>query len=353
MPGCPSGWTTSPASASSPVTSPSSSSRPASSASPRTPRSSRARCPTASSTPTRSPSSSSPGRASTTPSSRSPPPTSSSACDVLRGVYDATDGQDGRVSIEVDPGAARDTERTIELAEKLWRPRRPPEPVHQDPGHRGRTAGDHRDDRQGHQRQRHADLLPRPLPRRHGRLPGRARAGRRARPRPRRHPVRGVVLRQPGRHRDRQAARRRHPLRGKAAIANARLAYEQYEKVVGSPRFRSWPRRAPTPSVRSGRPPASRTRPTRTRCTSASSSSPTPSTRCPRRRWRPSPTTARSEATPCTAPTTTRATSSRHSSATASATTTSSPSSRREGVDKFDTSWAELLDTVSNELDKA
>ena len=24
-----------------------------------------------------------------------------------------------------------------------------------------------------------------------------------------------------------------------------------------------------------------------------------------------------------------------------------------EGVDKFDTSWAELLDTVSNELDKA
>src|SRR5688500_10539600 len=35
------------------------------------------------------------------------------ACDVLRDVYDATDGQDGRVSIEVDPGAARDTERTI------------------------------------------------------------------------------------------------------------------------------------------------------------------------------------------------------------------------------------------------
>ena len=29
-----------------------------------------------------------------------------------------------------------------------------------------------------------------------------------------------------------------HPLRGKAAIANARLAYEQYEKVVGSPRFK-------------------------------------------------------------------------------------------------------------------
>ncbi len=43
-----------------------------------------------------------------------------SACDVLRDVYDATDGVDGRVSIEVDPGAARDTDRTIMLAEKLW-----------------------------------------------------------------------------------------------------------------------------------------------------------------------------------------------------------------------------------------
>ncbi|GAA1731073.1 transaldolase [Aeromicrobium alkaliterrae] len=42
------------------------------------------------------------------------------ACDVLRPVYDATDGVDGRVSIEVDPGAARDTDATVELAQKLW-----------------------------------------------------------------------------------------------------------------------------------------------------------------------------------------------------------------------------------------
>jgi transaldolase len=41
-------------------------------------------------------------------------------CDVLRGVYDSTGGVDGRVSIEVEPGAARDTNRTIELAQKLW-----------------------------------------------------------------------------------------------------------------------------------------------------------------------------------------------------------------------------------------
>lgn len=43
-----------------------------------------------------------------------------SACDVLRPVYDATDGLDGRVSIEVDPRLARDTERTVAEARALW-----------------------------------------------------------------------------------------------------------------------------------------------------------------------------------------------------------------------------------------
>lgn len=43
-----------------------------------------------------------------------------SACDVLRPVYDATGGQDGRVSIEVDPRLARDTTATIEMARRLW-----------------------------------------------------------------------------------------------------------------------------------------------------------------------------------------------------------------------------------------
>ncbi|KQX66615.1 transaldolase [Angustibacter sp. Root456] len=42
------------------------------------------------------------------------------ACDVLRPVYDRTDGQDGRVSIEVDPRLAHDTTQTIEAARKLW-----------------------------------------------------------------------------------------------------------------------------------------------------------------------------------------------------------------------------------------
>ncbi len=43
------------------------------------------------------------------------------ACDVLRPVFDRTDGVDGRVSIEVDPGMARDTDATVEMAQKLWK----------------------------------------------------------------------------------------------------------------------------------------------------------------------------------------------------------------------------------------
>src|SRR6516225_4907306 len=42
------------------------------------------------------------------------------ACDVLRTVYDATEGVDGRVSIEVDPRFAYDPERTVAEARTLW-----------------------------------------------------------------------------------------------------------------------------------------------------------------------------------------------------------------------------------------
>jgi transaldolase len=42
------------------------------------------------------------------------------ACDVLRDVYDATDGVDGRVSIEVDPRLAHDTDATVAEARALW-----------------------------------------------------------------------------------------------------------------------------------------------------------------------------------------------------------------------------------------
>ena len=43
------------------------------------------------------------------------------ACQVMRPVYDATDGVDGRVSIEVSPGLAHDTANTVAEAADLWK----------------------------------------------------------------------------------------------------------------------------------------------------------------------------------------------------------------------------------------
>ncbi|MFK5635395.1 MULTISPECIES: transaldolase [unclassified Ornithinimicrobium] len=42
------------------------------------------------------------------------------ACDVFLPIYARTGGQDGRVSIEVDPRLAKDTAATVEMARRLW-----------------------------------------------------------------------------------------------------------------------------------------------------------------------------------------------------------------------------------------
>ncbi|AXY52246.1 Transaldolase [Rhodococcus ruber] len=44
-----------------------------------------------------------------------------SACDVLAPVFEASDGVDGRVSIEVDPRLAHSTDATVQQAIELWR----------------------------------------------------------------------------------------------------------------------------------------------------------------------------------------------------------------------------------------
>ena len=43
------------------------------------------------------------------------------ACDQFRGVYDSTNGADGFVSLEVSPSLAHDTQGTIEEARRLWK----------------------------------------------------------------------------------------------------------------------------------------------------------------------------------------------------------------------------------------
>ena len=88
-------------------------------------------------------------------------------------------------------------------------------------------------------------------------------------------------------------------LKGKAAVANARLAYAAFEEVFGTDRFAGLEdagAHAAAAAVGLDRRQGPSATPTR--CTSPTSSSPAPSTRCPRRPWRRSPTTARSRATP-------------------------------------------------------
>ena len=41
-------------------------------------------------------------------------------CDLMRAVYDRTDGQDGRVSLEVDPRLAHNSDATVAEARALW-----------------------------------------------------------------------------------------------------------------------------------------------------------------------------------------------------------------------------------------
>ena len=81
------------------------------------------------------------------------------ACDLLRPVYDASGAVDGRVSIEVDPRLAHDTEKTIAEAGRLWRLVDRPNLFIKIPATHGRPARHHRLPGRGHQRQRHVDLL--------------------------------------------------------------------------------------------------------------------------------------------------------------------------------------------------
>ncbi len=159
------------------------------------------------------------------------------ACDVLRPVYDATDGQDGRVSLEVDPGAARDTDRTIELAEKLWnRVDRPnlfikiPATVEGLPGITATIAkGISVNVTLIFSLDRYRGVMD-------AYMTGLEQAAENG------HDLAGIrsvasffVSRV-----DSEIDKRLsddHPLRGKAGIANARLAYEAYEEVAGSQRF--------------------------------------------------------------------------------------------------------------------
>ena len=119
---------------------------------------------------------------------------------------------------------------------------RPAEPVRQDPCDPSRPAGDHRGHRRRYQRQRHPDLLDRALPRGDGGVPGGPRAAGAAG-----DSLDGIasvasffvsrVDSEVDKRLDTIGTDEALGLRGQAAVANARLAYQAYEQVVAADRW--------------------------------------------------------------------------------------------------------------------
>jgi transaldolase len=166
------------------------------------------------------------------------------ACDVLRPIYDRTDGKDGRVSIEVDPRISHDTDRTVAEAKGLWwlvdRPNvmiKIPATVEGLPAITAATAlGISVNVTLIFGLDRYDAVMDAYLTG----LEGAKQAGIDL------STIRSVasffvsrVDTEIDKRLDKIGSREAAELRGKAGIANARLAYERYEKVIASDRWKA------------------------------------------------------------------------------------------------------------------
>ena len=162
------------------------------------------------------------------------------ACDLMQPVWD--DGRRRRLRLARGRPDARLRPRgDLRAGDPAARGGRPAEPVRQDPGDRARARRDRGLHREGQVDQRDADLLARALRgRRRGVHPG-ARAARRGRRRPGEGRVGRELLRLARRHGGGPAARGdRRPgdaLKGKLAIANAKLAYRHWQETFSGERW--------------------------------------------------------------------------------------------------------------------
>jgi transaldolase len=166
------------------------------------------------------------------------------ACDVLRSVYDATDGLDGRVSIEVDPRLAHDTDITTAEAKALWWLVDRPNLFIKIPATREGIQAISDTLAEGisvnvtliFSLQRYGDVM-------NAFLEGLERAKANGKEL---HGITSVasffvsrVDTEIDKRLDKLGTDEAKALRGKAAIANARLAYEAYEKVFSSDRWKA------------------------------------------------------------------------------------------------------------------
>ncbi len=159
------------------------------------------------------------------------------ACDVLRPVFDETNGVDGRVSIEVDPGMARDTDDTIAMAERLWAAVDRPNLFIKIPATEEGLPAIAAAIARGisvnvtliFSLERYRGVMD-------AYLFGLEQAHAEGRDLSAIHSVASFFISRVDSEVDGRLAEG-HPLRGKAALANARLAYEAYEQTFASERF--------------------------------------------------------------------------------------------------------------------
>jgi transaldolase len=172
------------------------------------------------------------------------------ACDIFRPVYDATNGEDGYVSIEVSPGAANDATATLSEAQRLWATVDRPNVMIKIPG----TVEGAKAVRQCTAAGINVnitllfslDAYKRVIDAYMGGLEDRLKAGKEIK---RIHSVASFFVSRVDTEIDKRlttaietdASKKAtlEPLHGKAAIANAQLAYELFQKEVASPRWKA------------------------------------------------------------------------------------------------------------------
>lgn len=165
------------------------------------------------------------------------------ACDVLRPVYEATGGVDGRVSIEVDPRLAHDPGRTVAEARALWWLVDRPNLFVKIPAARQGLEAISQCLAEGisinvtllFSLQRYDQVVE-------AFFTGMERARQAGRELPRICSVASFFVSRVDteidRRLDRLDSERAAALRGRAAIANARIAYEHYERAFASERWK-------------------------------------------------------------------------------------------------------------------
>ncbi|SFC81246.1 transaldolase [Streptomyces aidingensis] len=166
------------------------------------------------------------------------------ACDVLRPVYEETGGLDGRVSIEVDPRLAHDTEATIAEAKQLaWLVERPNVLI-KIPATRAGLPAITATIAQGisvnvtliFSLERYREVMD-------AYLTGLEQAAAKGLDLGRIHSVASFFVSRVDTEIDKRldslGTGQAKALRGKAAVANARLAYQAFEEVTGSDRWQA------------------------------------------------------------------------------------------------------------------